>query len=80
MHRFVMRALPVDAVLRPGNAPDARLGVEPLIRPDELPFAWGVVTFRPIGNDTTSATHCHSSVGLGTVVLVEATAQLLLFR
>jgi hypothetical protein len=72
--------LSVDAVLRPRDPPDARLGVEPLIRPDELPFAWGVVTFGSIGDDTASTAHGHSSVGLGTVMLVEATTQLLLFR
>jgi hypothetical protein len=55
------------------------LGVEPLTGADQFAFAWGVIAFRPVGNDAAPSAHGHPSVGLGTVMLVEAIAHLLLF-
>jgi hypothetical protein len=56
------------------------LGVEPLTGTDQFALAWGVIAFGPVGDDTAPSAHGHPSVGLGTVMLVEAAAHLLLFR
>jgi hypothetical protein len=44
----------------------------------QLSLAGGVVPIGPVGDDPTTATHGHASVGLRTVMLVESIAQLLL--
>ena len=73
------RDLSVDAVLRPRDAPDARLGVEPPTGAVQFSFTRSVVAGWPVGDDAAAATDRHPSVGLGAVMLVEATSQLLLF-